>query len=129
MIAAQNNPTRTNYEKAKIDKIQQNCRYRLFGDRDETINHIINERSKLALREYKTRHDWLGMVIHWDMCNKFKFDHMNKWYMPNPESVLANETHKFLRDFEIQTDHLLSARRPDLVIVKKKKEKRKRRTS
>ena len=37
--------------------------------------------------------------------------------MNNPESVLENETHKILWDFEIQTDHLISARRPD----KKKK--------
>ena len=29
--------------------------------------------------------------------------------------------HKLLRDFEIQTDHLISARRPDQVIIKKKK--------
>ena len=31
---------------------------RLCGDRDETINHIISECSKLAQKEYKTRHDW-----------------------------------------------------------------------
>ena len=42
--------------------------------------------------------------------------------MHNPESVLENETHKLLWDFEIQTDHLISTRRPDLVILKKKKE-------
>ena len=35
---------------------------------------------------------------------------MNKWYMHNPESVLENETHKFLWDFDIQTDHLISTR-------------------
>ncbi len=40
--------------------------------------------------------------------------------MHNPESVLENETHKSLWDFKIQTDHLMSARRPDIVIVKKK---------
>ena len=30
-------------------------------------------------------------------------------------------THKLLGDFDIQTDHLISARRPDLMIIKKKK--------
>ena len=30
--------------------------------------------------------------------------------------------HKLLWDFEIQTDHLISARRPDLIIINKKKE-------
>ena len=41
--------------------------------------------------------------------------------MYNPESVLENETHKLLWDLEIQTDHLITATRPDLVIIYKKK--------
>ena len=40
--------------------------------------------------------------------------------MYNPESVLDNDTHKLRRDFEIQTDHLISARLPDLIIINKK---------
>ena len=43
--------------------------------------------------------------------------------MHNPESFLENETHKILWDSEIQTDHLISARRPDQVIVNKKRRK------
>ena len=41
--------------------------------------------------------------------------------MLNPESVPENETHKLPCDFEIQTDHLISARRPDLIINKKER--------
>ena len=41
--------------------------------------------------------------------------------MHNPEPVLENETHKLLWDFEIQTDPLILARWPDLVIINKKK--------
>ena len=70
----------------------QNSKCKLCGYRDETINHIISECSKLAQKEYK-------------------------WYMHKPESVFENQTHKILRVFEIQTDHLIPARRPDLVIV------------
>ena len=69
----------------------------------------------------QTRHDWVGKVIHRELRKKFKFDHTNKGYMHNPESVPENGTHKILWDFEIQTDHLISARRPDLVIVNNKK--------
>ena len=43
--------------------------------------------------------------------------------MYNVVSVLVNDTHKLLWDFKIQADHLKSARRPDLTIVKKKKKK------
>ena len=77
-MAAQNSAIRTNHIKARIDKTQQNSKCRLCGDRDETITRIISECSKLA---QKTRHDWVGKVIHWEMCKKFKFDHTNKWYM------------------------------------------------
>ena len=38
-----------------------------------------------------------------------------------PRIYPKNETHKVLSDFEIQTDHQISSRRPDLVIKKDKK--------
>ena len=41
--------------------------------------------------------------------------------MHNLTSVLENDTHNLLSDFEIQTDHLISARQPDLIIINKKK--------
>ena len=56
------------------------------GDRDEKINHII----KLAQKEYKTRHDWVEKLIHWELCKKFKFSHKNKWYIDHQESVQEN---------------------------------------
>ena len=64
-----------------------------------------------------TRHDWVGKVIHWELCKKLKFDNTKKWYDHNPESILENETHKLLKYFEIKTNHQNSARRPDLVII------------
>ena len=39
--------------------------------------------------------------------------------MHNPAPVLVNDKHKLLWDFNIQTDHLISARGPDLIIIKK----------
>ena len=92
LTAARGNAVKTNHIKARIDKTQQNSKYWLCGDRDETINHIISECSKLAQKEYKARHDWVSKVIHWEMCKKFKFDHTNKWYIHNPAPVLENDT-------------------------------------
>ena len=63
-----------------------------------------------------------GIIIHWEMCRKFQFDQTNKWYMHNPAPVLENDTHKLLWDFDIQMDHLIPARRPDLIIINNKKE-------
>ena len=67
----------TNIVKAKIDKTQQNSKYQLCGDRVEKINHIINKCSKLVQKEYKTWHDWVGKVIHWELCKKFTLDQVN----------------------------------------------------
>ena len=65
---------------SRIDKTLQNSKYRLYGDKDETINHV-SECNKLVQKEYKTRHDWVGKVIHWKLWKKFKsdqFDYTNK---------------------------------------------------
>ena len=62
-------------------------------------------------------------AINWELCKKSKFDHTNKWYMHKSQSARQNETHKNLWDFEVKTDHLISARRPDLMIVHKKKKR------
>ena len=48
--------------------------------------------------------------------------------MYNPESVLENERHKLFWNFEIQPDHLILAKWPDLVIVNNKTKKKKKRT-
>ena len=122
LIATLNNAIRTNHIKARIEKPQHKNICRLCGDRDETINPIISECSKLAQKGYKARHDWVGKVIHWEICKKSKFDQTNKWYIHNQAPVLENDTHKLLWEFDIQTDHLIPVRWPDLIIINKKRE-------
>ena len=39
--------------------------------------------------------------------------------MHNPAPVIENDMHKLLWDFNTQTDLLIPARRPDLIIIKK----------
>ena len=109
-IAVQNTAIRSNQIKARIDKTQQENKCNLRGDRDESINNIISECRNLAQKVYKTRHDWVGKLIHREMCNKFKFDHTNKGVMHNPASLLENYPHKLLWDFSIWTDPLCLAR-------------------
>ena len=41
--------------------------------------------------------------------------------MHNPAPVQENDTHKLLWVFDIDTDHLILARRPDLIIINKKR--------
>ena len=46
--------------------------------------------------------------------------------MRNPESVIENETQKLLWDFKTQTDHLILARRLEIVINKQRKTQKKK---
>ena len=64
LIAAQNNAILTNYIKSRIYKTQENSRCRLYDDRDKIIIQILSECSKLVLKEYKTRQNLMGKVIH-----------------------------------------------------------------
>ena len=86
-----------------------------------SIDHVVSDCSKLAQKEYKRRHDNLGKIVHWAFAGKSNFEAGDKWYQHGPESVLVSEDYKILWDFSIQTDHVIEAQRPDLVIVDKKR--------
>ena len=119
-MAAQNQSIRTNLVKARIDKSQGDSLSRVCRKVDESIDHIVSGCSKLAQKEYKRRHDNLGKIVYWKLARKFHFEAGDEWYEHEPESVLENEDYKILWDFSIQTDHIIEARRPDLVVVDKK---------
>ena len=79
----------------------------MCGKADETVNHILGECNMLAQREYKRRHDCVGRKIH--------------WYEHQPDTVAENDSCKLLWDFNVQTDHIIHARRPDVILIDKEK--------
>ena len=121
IVAAQNQSIRTNLVKARIDKSQGDSLCRMCGKVDESIDHIVSDCSKLAQKEYKRRHENLGKIVRWKLDRKCNFEAGDKWFEPESESVLENEDYKILWYFSIQTDHVIEARRPDLIVVDKKK--------
>ena len=62
------------------------------------------------------------IITHRELCNKCKFDHRNKWYMENIDSVLEDETHKIPLEFWDKN----GTTRPSDSQKKKKKRKKKR---
>ena len=72
-----------------------------------------------AQRKYKRRHDWVGKKIHWDIYRKIRFDVNEKWYKHEQEKVVEGDSWKILCDVTIQTDHVIEARRPNMVIIDK----------
>ena len=63
----------------------------------------------------------MGKLIHWELCKSLKFDHTDKWYTNKPDYVLQNKIHKIRWDFEVQIDHRIPARKPDVELINKKK--------
>ena len=91
IVATQNQSIRTNLVKAKIDKKSQgDSLCRVCRKVDERIDHIVSGCSKLALKEYKRRHDNLGKIVHWKLTRKGNFESGDKWYEHEPERVLEN---------------------------------------
>ena len=79
----------------------------------------MSECTKLAMKEYKRRHDCVARALHWDLLRQNGFHHSNKWYQHEPEAVVEDDHHKILWDFTIQTDRKITARRPDIVVINK----------
>ena len=75
----------------------------------------------MAQKECKKRHNWMGKRIHWDVCKKNKIEVKEKWYEHEPAPVTENEECKILRDFNVQTDHVIEARRSDMIVIDKVK--------
>eukprot|EP00795_Rhopilema_esculentum_P003281 gene3280-biopygen1499 len=113
---------RTNAIKANIDKTQRDSKCRMCNQKEETVSHIVSECPKLAQREYKRRHDCVAKALHWDVCRLYDIDCGNKWYEHQPDSGRTTNV-KILWDVNIQTDNVIQARRPDIVVVNKKERK------
>ena len=77
---------------------------------------------RLAQKQYKNwRHDRVGRIIHWELCRRYGFKCIEKWYDHIPEGVLKNEKSKILWDFRIQTNQQLNRNRIGIVLHKKEK--------
>ena len=59
--------------------------------------------------------------IHWEVCRKIGFDVNEKCYKHEPEKVVKNDSWKILWGVTIQTNHVIEARRSDMVIIDKTK--------
>ena len=59
------------------------------------------------------------ILIHWDLCNKWKLDHAEKQYDCKPPTVTENEDVKILWDMKIHVYHVIVHPKPDIVVHRK----------
>ena len=123
LCATQEQAFRTNYIKYHIDKNSEIPLCRLYGKKDESVQHITSGCEKLTQKEYKRRHGNVAKKVHWDICKKNKLEHIEKWYKHASEGAVVNEKIKVLWDINIQCDNLIEPRWPDLIVIDKKEQK------
>ena len=121
LMAAQEQSLRTRKIRHTIDKANVDPKCRLCAEKDETVDHLVAGCVKLAQGEYKARHDKVGAVIHWRLCKKYGIEAHKDWYRHEVQPVIETDQVKLLWDMCIQTDHVIQARRPDMVVVDKAK--------
>ncbi|XP_069991778.1 uncharacterized protein [Penaeus vannamei] len=121
--AAQDQALATRRRKVRMEKQSGTSLCRMCNERDETTFHILSECSKIAQSEYKKRrrrrHGKLAQLVQWNLCKRYGLQHERNWYDHTAEKVLENEKVKIIWDFSAQTDHVIQARRPDIVVKDK----------
>ena len=120
VAAAQDQALRTNYRRANIEKDGTSPTCRMCHQGYETVSHIVAECSKLAQNDYKARHDKVATAVHWCLSKKYGLHHSEKWYHHRAEAVCENDDAKLYWDFNVYTDRVIEARRPDIILLKKK---------
>ena len=48
---------------------------------------------QMTQKKYKTRHEWVGTVIQWEIWKRLKFDDTYKGYVHKTEPIFQNETY------------------------------------
>ena len=97
IITVKNNAIKTNYMKVKIENTYENSSCGQYKDRLKQLFTQVD-----ALNKYKKRHDWVGKLIHWELCKRLNFVHIDKWYTYKPAFNQGNETFKILWEFQVQ---------------------------
>ena len=71
VFAAQEQALRTRLLQATIERQEVDVNCRVCGKVAETVGHLASGCSCLAQKEYKCRHDRMGLRVYWEICGKF----------------------------------------------------------
>ena len=66
---------------------------------------------------YRQRHDGVAQNIHRDLSKKYVLETTDKRHDHMTGKVIETGDDKLLRDFSIQTDREIQARRPGMVFI------------
>ncbi|XP_051914448.1 uncharacterized protein LOC127596235 [Hippocampus zosterae] len=118
ILAAQEQALSTRAIEAQIYHTRQDPRCRLCKEAPETIQHITAGCKMLAGKAYMERHNQVAGIVYRNNCAEYGLETpRSKW--ETPPKVVENDRAKILWDFQIQTDKMVMANQPDIVIIDK----------
>ena len=65
----------------------------------------------------------IARLVHWKLCCKNGLKRSEKWCEHQSDGVEEDERCNILWDTTIQYDHIIEARRPDMIVVEKESNK------
>ena len=126
ICAAQENSLNTWYRVAMLKRVGgvgrvkkgEGC-CRKCGKFVETVGHLISGCTMLAQKEYRKRHDRMGIRVYWELLVKYGFERSEKWYqeVPDPVSITADRRYEIRWDQTIPTARKLDHNKPDVVMI------------
>ena len=117
-MAAQDQVLRTNSVKKFIDNQNVSPACRMFGERVETVSHLVAECTALAQKQYQSRRRGkVAQVIHWDLSGKCVFERTANLFDHKLHPVCDSEKYKLLWDFKIETDQHIEHNKPDIMLL------------
>ncbi|TWW71259.1 hypothetical protein D4764_17G0007420 [Takifugu flavidus] len=118
-MAAQERALSTRAIEARVYHTRQDPRCRLGGDAPETVQHITAGCKMLAGKAYMERHNQVAGIVYRNICTEYGLEVPgSRW--ETPPKMLENKQAKILWDFQTQTDKMVVANQPDIVVVDKR---------
>ena len=126
ICAAQENALNTRYRVAMltreggVGRVKQGEGYcRKCGKFVETVGHLISGCTMLAQKEYRKRHDRMGLRVYWELLVKYGFERSEKWYqeVPDPVRITSDRRYEIRWDQTIPTARKLDHNKPDVVMI------------
>ena len=119
VCAAQEQALRTRFFRASIqgEKVDPKCR--VCGKEVESVGHLASGCSGLAQREYRRRHDRMGLRVYWELCRKYGVRCADVWYKEVPDEVRVSDDGKveIWWDRSVETTQRMEHNRPDVTVL------------
>ena len=122
VCAAQEQAIRTRTIRAMIDKENISMVCRKCEKANETLGHLASGCEALAGKEYRRRHDRMGLRVYWEVCKLYGVKCAEKWYEETPDEVRISKDGKveIWWDRKVVTMRSVECCRPDVTIVNRR---------